>query len=573
MLGWIIHPIGDGEMRKIYKILLLLICIPLIFSAVKGLGTTKVQNDGNYLKCNESSHVNQQTTDNFSLSGNGENPLEKALNYLRDIQQPSGCISDFATSSWAVMSIAAAGEDPHDWKVDDGPSVVDYLIANRDMLNLSKASDIARFLLSMTAADENPRNISGTNYVEILKGLFSNGQIGTEEWLFDDFWGVMALISAGEAANSTVIQETINFIKEYQNSDGGWGWAVGVGSDVDDTAAAIMALISAGEDPATEKIKNALEYLKGNQQPDGGFPSWGITNSASDSWAIGAICSVEQNPDEWRVNGTSVTDHLLSLQNKNGSFNWTTSDPPWVNKALMTSYAIVALCKKQYPVNGLSIYIRIEGSRETIWRRTVFTAASIIKDDQGTEHYFTKPTALGALDKASEIQGFNYKVQQTPWGLYLYSVAGESATGTKGWMYRVDYIMPWVGAENFVLNVTSPPTPPHREVLFYFGEWTDLPLRISADKTRVSVGGKIKVLVEYFNDTDQQWYPAENATVYSLGIFSITDSAGYATIPVYAEHPIWAEKEGSIRSDIIEVKLIYPEMGEGGNFQPIILLQ
>ena len=44
-------------------------------------------------------------------------PLEKALDYLRSIQQSDGCISDFATSSWAVMAIAAAGEDPNEWKV------------------------------------------------------------------------------------------------------------------------------------------------------------------------------------------------------------------------------------------------------------------------------------------------------------------------------------------------------------------------------------------------------------------------------------------------------------------------
>ncbi|RLI20513.1 hypothetical protein DRO54_06080, partial [Candidatus Bathyarchaeota archaeon] len=131
-------------------------------------------------------------TDSLMLGADGT-PLERALDYLRSVQQPDGCISNFATSSWAVMAIAAAGEDPNEWKVDDGPSVVDYLIENRDMLNLSKASDVERFILSMTAADKDPRNINGTDYVEILKGLFHNGQIGTEEWLFDDFWGVLAL--------------------------------------------------------------------------------------------------------------------------------------------------------------------------------------------------------------------------------------------------------------------------------------------------------------------------------------------------------------------------------------------
>ena len=572
-LGWIIHPTeGEEKMNLRVKWLLCVVLVMIsIFSAVN-IGNSHIstrQSVKNHLEITDGSQLIKNAVDSLLSEADGT-PLEKALDYLRSIQQPDGCISDFATSSWAVMAIAAAGEDPNEWKVDDGPSIVDYLIENRDMLNLSKASDVERFILSMTAADKDPRNINGTNYVEILKGLFHDGQIGTEEWLFDDFWGVLALISAGEAANSTEIQETVNFIKEHQNADGGWGWAVGAGSDVDDTAAAVMALIASGEHSLAEEIQEALEYLKENQQPDGGFPSWGVTNSASDSWAIGAICSVGQNPYEWKVNDTSVMDHLLSLQNEDGSFNWTSSDPPWVNRALMTSYAIVALCQKQYPVNGLSIYLRIEGSESTIWRRTVFVAASIIIDDNGTQHYFTEPTALGALDKASEIGGFNYKVQQTAWGLYLYSVAGEEAAGTKGWLYRVNYIMPWVGADNFILNVTSPPSPPHEELLFYYGEWTYLPLRITADKTEACIGEKITIFVEYFNDTCSEWFPLENATVHFMSGLYSTNAMGYVVVTVYADSLVWAEKEGFVRSDVIEIEAVYTG-GGGGRMRPPLL--
>jgi hypothetical protein len=469
------------------------------------------------------------------------------------------------------MAIAATGEDPHNWAVGSGPSIVDYLIANRNMLNLSKATDVERFVLSMTAADENPRNIEGTDYVGMLKNLFANGQIGNEAWLNDDFWGLLALVSADEAANSTVTLETVGFIKGHQNIDGGWGWAVGAGSDVDDTAAAMMALVSAGEDNSTEVVRKALQYLRDNQQPNGGFSSWGVINSASDSWAIGAICSMGQNPNEWQVNGTSVTDHLLSLQNEDGSFNWTSSDPLWVNRALMTSYAIIALCLRQYPVNGLPIYIRIEGSQATVWRRKVFVAASIIVDDQGQEHYFTEPTALGALDKAAEVGSFNYKVTQTAWGLYLYSVAGEEAAGSKGWMYRVNYVMPGVDLDVCILNVTSPPNPSHEELLLYYGEWADLPLKITVDKTVVHSGDSIMALVTCFNDTDQQWHSLEGAVVYFLGRQFVTNATGYAVVTVPYDPPIWAEKEGFIRTDVIEIKVNYGGVTGGGSFRRPLL--
>lgn len=499
------------------------------------------------------------------------NPVSKALDYLRSVQKSDGSISDFATSSWAVMAIAAAGEDPHNWKGAGGRSIIDYLIANRHLLDLGKATDVERFILSITSAEENPRDIDGTDYVEILKNLFVNGQIGNEAWLNDDFWGVIALVSAGESVNSTVIRETVKFIKGHRNADGGWGWAVGVASDVDNTAAAVMALISAGEGNSTKIIADALQFLRRNQQSDGGFPSHDVTNSASDSWVMSAIWSVGQNPNEWQVNGISIIDHLLSLQNADGSFNWTKTDPAGINKAFMTSYAIVALCSRQYPVNGLPIYIRIEGSKATIWRRTVFVAASIVVDDSGQKHYFAKPTALGALDKAAEIGGFNYKVKQTALGLYVYSIAGEEAAGTRGWMYRVDYYMPMIGTSEFTWNVTSLPKPPHRELLFYYGEWTDLPLKIKVDKTEVHVGENITVLVTYYNDTSGLWHPLEGATVYFLYRKYVTNATGYVTITVRYDPPVWAEKSGFIRSDVVEVKVLSnsTSIGYYGGYYPI----
>lgn len=502
----------------------------------------------------EVDHVENHVSIPEATTMSSETPLSKALNYLKNIQGSDGKISDFATSCWAVMAIAAAGEDPHNWKGSSGKSIIDYLIENRGQVNLNVPTDVARFVLAMTAAGENPRSIGGTDYVEILNSFFNNSQIGSPSQLNDDFWVVMALVSAGENASSTIIRSSVNFIKAHQNADGGWSWAVGVASDVDDTAAAIMAIISAGEDNSTSTIARALQYLKSQQQPGGGFSSWGTVNSASDSWAIGAICSVGQNPADWKKDGASVIDHLLSLQNADGSFNWTKTTPS--NKALMTSYAIVALCMRQYPTNGLPIYTRIEGKQTTIWRRRVFVAASIVVDDSGQPHYLPKPTVLGALDKAAEIGGFTYKVRQTSFGLYVYSIAGEEASGLYGWMYRVDYYMPYVGMADFEWNITSPPSTPHRELLIYYGTWTDLPLKIWVDKTEVHVGENITVLVKYYNDASGSWHPLEGAKVHFLGRQYTTNATGYVTITVQYDPPVWAEKTGYIRSDVVEVKIL-----------------
>ena len=171
--------------------------------------------------------------------------VDNALDYLYRQQSSDGSIGGFGTSAWVTMAIAAAGEDPHDWRIGSNPSIVDYLADNAASAGL--VTDYARMILAITAANENPTSFGGVNFVAQLKASCSAGQIGDSSVLNDDFWGVMALIAAGESPSSEVVANSVAFIKSNQNGDGGWSWGAGGASDVDDTAAAIMALVSAGE--------------------------------------------------------------------------------------------------------------------------------------------------------------------------------------------------------------------------------------------------------------------------------------------------------------------------------------
>ncbi|MGC8848944.1 MAG: hypothetical protein ACP5K1_01910 [Candidatus Bathyarchaeia archaeon] len=487
-----------------------------------------------------------------------DEPVSKALDYLRSAQAVNGSIGDFATSAWVVMATAAAGEDPHRWnKTNANPSIIDYLKNNRGQLNPSKATDLARFILAMTAAGENPRDIEGTNYVDSLKDLYNNGQLGDASLLNDDFWGLMALASAG-GENQTIIDGVRAFIKANQNGDGGWGYAVAVSSDVDDTAAAIMALIAAGEPRSSETITKGLVYIKSKQMNNGGFESFGSTNVGTDAWAICAIASVGQDPasEYWTKNGKTPVDDLLTFQNDDGSFSW---PGPYPMRELATSYAIAALVGRYYPVNGLTVYVRIEGSVETIWSGYVFVAASNIKDyNHNDYHYLPYPTPLGALDRASRMGGFNYLVNHTAWGLYVWSIKNENASGASGWLYRVDYIMPWFGADSFVLGKASPPEPPHREVLWYYGVWTLKPTKLTVDKLEAKSGEPFNVEVNWYNDTAGSWLPLQGATVHVNGESYTTEPDGCVSIikSVAESYTIYAEKDGYIRSNRVTVKVL-----------------
>lgn len=279
-----------------------------------------------------------------------DEPVLKALGWLKTIQNDDGGFanpgeeSSISKTSWAVMALAASKQDPHRW-VKNGNSPIDYLRNNlNSSLGKMGTADIARTILAVLAADENPRNFGGVDLVAMLKGkVKEDGQIG--DFIYTTIWGIMALNAAGENVSNSV-----EWLKAQQNDDGGFAWAVGEKSDYDDTAAAIQALIAAGEPRDSEVIRKALDYLKTGQNEDGGFRYFGnsSSNAASDAWIIQALVAAGENPREWKKGDVSVVDHLLSLQTDEGYFKYTaiqTSNPGY-----MTVSAIMALLGKPHPI-------------------------------------------------------------------------------------------------------------------------------------------------------------------------------------------------------------------------------
>ena len=128
-----------------------------------------------------------------------------------------------------------------------------------------------------------------------------------------------------------------------------------------------------------------------------------------------------------------------------------------------------------------------------------------------------------------------------------------------GWMYRVDYISPMVGAADFILDETTPPDPPHHEVLFYYGEWDDTPLKVEVDNITPDAGDSFTVTVSQYDDDLDEWSPAEGATVYADTSYT-TDENGEVNITIYGDATIevYAEKDGYIRSNQVTVTV-----GEG----------
>lgn len=491
-----------------------------------------------------------------------------ALEYLRSRQAGDGSIGGFSVSAWAAMALASAHEDVHEWG-----NLVSYLNDNINRLDENTATDWERYALAVTACNCDPRNFGGIDFVAKIEGFYDGMQLGNTAILYDDVFGILALISCGVDANASLVQQVKAYISSQQQENGGWG-------DVDATSAAVMALVAAGENPRSASLTDAVAFLKTKQAGSGGFQSWGTANAASTAWAIGALVAVGEDPmsDAWKNNGKSPVEFLISLQRQDGGFNWAVGQN--MNSEWMTSYIIPALLGKPYPIRIIESddgddggdtngsvdewtgMIRIEGKNSTVWSGVVSVSDSTITAfNESSGHMETYdilyPSVLGALDEAAGVGHFSYYVIYYPsWQAFYVKTIGDDSDW---WHYWVDFTLPMVDVGHYELTENN------EEILFgYLEDWSARALRIVVDKENVSVSEEVHVQV--FNET---LAPVENALVFVGSTSYSTDVNGNVTLVISnpGAYEIYAEKNGYVRSEKIliqvekSVEIVRPDDG------------
>ena len=438
-----------------------------------------------------------------------------------DIPEAVTYLKSLPDDPWVTMALAAAGEAS---------------IAKGHLHSVSGnlATDYAKTILALSAVGENSRTFGTLDYIAKLKTYYNNNQIGDQNLLNDDAWSILALASVGEV-NSPEAQAAKNFLLVHQNTDGGWSYSVGAGSDSNDTAAVIMALVEAGVSVSNPVIVNALAYLQSAQNNDGGigYQVGSNSDSGSDSWAISALHKVGINPSSWNKGGNNPISHLQSLQDDDGGFWWVTEGTSeWNNKA-MTPYAVIALAGESYPVGYYqdsppatgTYHLRLEGSTNTICDTQV-----------------NGNTALDLVKNAASVCGYTYNITQESYGLYLRGINNEEAQGMSGWLYFVNNISPLVGADSYTLAAGD-------EVLFYFGEWGWNPTRLSVSNTEIDPGQTVGVTAEYFNG--QTWLPLPNARLKINQEERAADALGHLSLVINNNgiYNIYVETTGFVRSE------------------------
>ena len=272
--------------------------------------------------------------------------VSRAAGWLHSVQNSDGGFgaspgddSGAAITGWAMLGLEASGLNPLDVS-QGGQTPVDFLRSS--VGDLESPGDLARTIVALEGSGVDPRRFGGANLVaELLSKRRDNGSF--EGWPGSTAFGVIALRAAGATGG---LDQSLSWLREVQNDDGGWGDVPGSPSTADGTGAVMQAL--SGESKAAHR---GLSYLRAAQRPGGGFPLGGngSVNTQSTAWAIQGILAAGGDPSSFRRGGRSAPDYLSAQQESDGHYRYSKSSdqtPIWV-----TAQVLVAASGDYFPVS------------------------------------------------------------------------------------------------------------------------------------------------------------------------------------------------------------------------------
>jgi energy-coupling factor transport system substrate-specific component len=234
-----------------------------------------------------------------------------------------------AMTGWAVLGLEAAGINP--LSLHHGAATpISYLASN--VGEISTTGDIERTILLLRGAGLDPRHFQGHDLVRrLLARRDKDGSWGGQ--VNQTAFGILALRAAGLASGTS---RTAGWLRNHQNSDGGWGFATGASSDADTTGAVLQGLAASG---SRVGIRRGASYLRSVQRPGGGFPlSGGVTNAQSTAYAVQGLVAAGVAPASVRERSRSALDYLASVQARDGHYRYSASSdqtPVWVTGQVM----------------------------------------------------------------------------------------------------------------------------------------------------------------------------------------------------------------------------------------------
>ena len=289
--------------------------------------------------------------------------MNAALDYLKTQQNADGGFgsgfspdSAIGSTADAVLAIVSAGGDLATFD-QGGSTPLTYLAANTP----TTGGDLAKLIMALVAAGQNPRDFGGVDSVAALEGMVGvDGMIGTEN---DTFVAHTLAVLALSSVQRPIPAASVDIIKAAQQENGSWAWdgTAATAGDTNTTAFAVQALVAAGEAADSEAVTKALAYYKSIQNDDGGLPyqnpsDYGTdTDANSTAVVIQAIIAAGQDPAgaDWTAASGTPVAALEALQNESGAFAWQAAMPD--DNLLATVQALPALAGKAFPIASMEV--------------------------------------------------------------------------------------------------------------------------------------------------------------------------------------------------------------------------
>jgi hypothetical protein len=184
------------------------------------------------------------------------------------------------------------------------------------------------------------------------------------------------------------VDQAVKFLKQSQNSDGGWGAIAGKQSNTESTALGLLALRSLDDSRENSVLEKAEQWLANTQNPDGSWSYGAGSKAPSWSTALGVMAlsdsSVEAEPlvraGNWILAQEGSKPGILaklilalSFQKKAVHLNddlvgwsWTPGSFSWVEP---TSYCLIALKKIKSRLSAKAVQERVDQAELMIYDR------------------------------------------------------------------------------------------------------------------------------------------------------------------------------------------------------------
>lgn len=272
--------------------------------------------------------------------------IQRAIAWMHTIQRPNGGFGDCSTTATAVQAIAQAGQNPAGsaW-ARNGNTPVQALISQNCPLP-DDSGVLAKMVLGLVTAGINPRAFNGTDLVARLQAAYDPA---TRTYHPYSNFRLALVLKALAVAQAPIQPAVLQFVREQQRVDGGWGWPYDTSaeaeSEVDTTGRMLEGLIAAAVPANDPLFSRADAYLKGIQQANAAWPlgANSAMNANSTALALAGLVAIGRDPlsAAYLRQGQDPVNALLRFQEASGAFAYQQNSPE--SRILATLDAINAL--------------------------------------------------------------------------------------------------------------------------------------------------------------------------------------------------------------------------------------